>query len=128
MNLNNLTVDTKRHLIDYAFNKLNVEESIKEAYFELYDMVYHKYNTATFEKIPFYHNICKLLTEPLTQFYVLNNDYNVYDLKFENKNIADFIDFRHITMSIELLPEEEERIFSLKLIDKILKKEIKIVI
>lgn len=119
-NIYNLKVDTKKFMIEYVLNNIEVEQSRKNAFFDLYNFcekiisknIFHDVYVSNF------NNIINMLHSPFRS----KDDTN---LKFNE--ILNFIDFNYIRSCLNLL-NNDDRIIGHNLIDKIIKKEIKIII
>lgn len=119
-NIYNLTIDTKKFMIEYVLNNIDVEQSRKDAFFDLYNLceniisknIFHDVNISNF------NNVINMLHSPFRS----KDDTN---LKFNQ--ILSFIDFNYIRACFDVL-NTYDKITGYNLIDKIIKKEIKIII
>jgi hypothetical protein len=116
-NINYYTVDTKKILVESALKKINDNQIIKDAYFDLYILIDAIIlNSFTPTKIDTFRKIEEMLIQPLNYIHISNEE----NLKFDT--ILNLINFKYITKIFEELNDDIGNM-GIKLIDKIIKTD-----
>ena len=116
-NINYYTVDTKKILVESALKKINDNQIIKDAYFDLYILIDAIIlNSFTPTKINTFRKIEEMLIQPLNYIHISKEE----NLKFDT--ILNLINFNYITKIFEELNDDIGNM-GIKLINKIIKKD-----